>query len=45
MYGGIGIGAAGLVLMLVGRSRTSSASTAFVVPRPGGIVVYHVTAF
>jgi hypothetical protein len=45
MYGGIGIGAAGLVLMLVGRSRTSSASTAFVVPTPGGIVVYHVTAF
>jgi hypothetical protein len=45
MYGGIGIGAAGLVLMLVGRSRTSSASTAFVVPTPGGIVVYRVTAF
>jgi hypothetical protein len=45
MYGGIGIGAAGLVLMLVGRSRTSSASTAFVVPTPGGIVVYRVMVF
>jgi hypothetical protein len=43
MYGGIGIGAAGLVMMLVGRSRASSA--AIVVPTPGGIMLYRVTVF
>ena len=43
MYGGIGVAATGLVLVLLGRRGQSSA--AVVVPVPGGIMLSRVTAF
>jgi hypothetical protein len=43
MYGGIGVAATGLVLLLLGRGGTSN--TVLVVPLPGGVMLYRATTF
>lgn len=43
MYGGIGVAATGLVLLLLGRGGTSN--TVSVVPRPGGVMLYRAVTF
>jgi hypothetical protein len=43
MYGGIGVAAGGLVMMLLGRRTPSTAVS--IVMRPGGVVLSHATSF